>query len=209
MIKKIASREALEFGFNAFKENWIFFLVFMILQFAAFFGFSSLQNALKDAGVISFIVGIISYVISVGIGMMGMSATLKLTRQNEVDYSDLFTYFPLFFNYLIGAVLVSLICLAGFILLIVPGFIWCLQFSQATYLILDQGLDPIAALKKSSAITKGAKRSLAVFYFLLMLANMAGLLCLGIGLFVAMPVTMVASAYVYRKLMEEASVTGV
>jgi uncharacterized membrane protein len=38
------------------------------------------------------------------------------------------------------------------------------------------------------------------FSFLLAFINLAGLICLIIGLFVSVPVTTVAAAYVYRKI---------
>lgn len=62
------------------------------------------------------------------------------------------------------------------------------------------------AIKKSGEITMGSKGKLFWFGLLLGLINIAGAICLLIGLFITIPVTMVAMVYVYRKLMGELSV---
>ena len=203
MNTKFNGREAIGFGWKAMKANWIFFLAFLIVQFSVVFGFGAVQNAVKDSGALEFLVGVIAYAASLLLGLMGASLALKLTQQNEIVYADLFTHIPSFLNYFLGSLLVSAICIVGFILLIIPGVIWSLQFSQATYLILDQGLDPIAALKKSSAITKGAKMNLLGFYGLIFGVHLLGILCLILGLLAAIPTAMVASAFVYRKLVDD------
>ncbi len=68
------------------------------------------------------------------------------------------------------------------------------------YLILDKG-DPIfKSFASSWRMTKGKVWELFLFNFLLGLIIIAGILALGVGLFVAMPVSSLASAYVYRQL---------
>lgn len=57
------------------------------------------------------------------------------------------------------------------------------------------------ALKRSAAITKGALWNLNLFDSSLVLINILGIICLLIGLLVTTPTTMVALAFVYRKLL--------
>jgi uncharacterized membrane protein len=80
------------------------------------------------------------------------------------------------------------------------------QFGFFGYLIISHGLGISASLKKSSEVTRGIKGKLLIFYLLLFVINLAGLLCLIIGLFVAIPTTIIAGAYVYRKLLDQALV---
>ncbi|MEA3324328.1 MAG: hypothetical protein U9Q37_04220 [Euryarchaeota archaeon] len=70
-------------------------------------------------------------------------------------------------------------------------------------MIVDKGLGPIDALEKSSEITIGVKWDLFIFGILLGILNLMGFACLVVGLFVTIPVTMVAMAFVYRKLLPE------
>ena len=66
-------------------------------------------------------------------------------------------------------------------------------------------MGPIEALKKSSQITKGVKLDLLVFSFLLTGINILGVLAFGIGLILTIPTTIIATAFVYRKLLSKTS----
>ena len=92
--------------------------------------------------------------------------------------------------------------MAGFILLIVPGIIWAIKYQFAQYLVIDKGYKPIEAIKKSGQITKDAKWSLLLLGLLSGLINVLGAIALVVGLFATVPTTMVAKAFVYRKLLE-------
>jgi uncharacterized membrane protein len=107
---------------------------------------------------------------------------------------------------LIAAILVWFILTIGFLLLVVPGIILALIFCFYSYAIVDRGLGPIDALKHSAAVTKGARMALLGFWIVAFLLNLVGLLALVIGLFVTGPITMVAAAYVYRKLDSQTTV---
>ena len=125
---------------------------------------------------------------------------LRLHDNKGVGFTDVFSCFLLFFNYLFGAILYGLIIFGGMISLIIPGIIWPIKFQFYSYFIVDEGLGPIEALKRSSLITKGVKSNLFLFGLLLMLINVLGALCLLVGLFVTIPPVMIAVFFVYRKL---------
>jgi uncharacterized membrane protein len=94
------------------------------------------------------------------------------------------------------------------ILLVIPGIIWSIRFHFFSYLIVDKGVSPIEALKKSSKITKGTKWDLFLFGILLVFINILGALALLVSLFVTMPATMVANAFVYRKLLSQEEIVS-
>jgi uncharacterized membrane protein len=71
-------------------------------------------------------------------------------------------------------------------------------------MIVEQGAKPIEALRKSWQITKGARLKLFLFGIVLSLVNIAGFLALIVGIFVSIPVTLLAHAYVYRVLANQA-----
>ena len=96
-----------------------------------------------------------------------------------------------------------LICVAGMILLIFPMFIWGIKFQFFPYFIVEKGLGPVEALKASSRITMGAKWDLLGLWSVLGVIVILGMLCLGIGIFAAMPTVMVAVALTYRKLLSQ------
>ena len=109
--------------------------------------------------------------------------------------------------------LTFIVVFIGFILFIVPGIIYGIKFMFAGYLIAEKTMGVIESLKKSSEITQGSKMNLFLFGILTALINVAGVLCLGVGLFITIPLTMVATAYIYRKLVPSidapAAATGI
>jgi uncharacterized membrane protein len=95
----------------------------------------------------------------------------------------------------------ALIVIGGFILLIIPGIFFALRLQFTCYLIVDKNLGPVEAVKTSWKITKGNAWNLFFLGILLGLINILGLLCLIVGLFVTVPLTMLATTFVYRKLL--------
>lgn len=203
--EKFSINEAIRFGWNTMKSNLGFFIGLLILVFL----FSSLSSIIAaKATEANIFLGIIFYIadfslsIIISIGLVKIA--LRFCDNEKGRFADLFSQYPLFPQYLVGSILYGLIVFAGTILLIIPGIIWGIQFCLYDYFIVDKGLGPIEALKRSSAITRGVKWDLFGFFLILSGINLLGALCLLIGLFVTIPTTMVALAFVYRKLMAQA-----
>ncbi|MCK4735799.1 MAG: DUF975 family protein [Methanophagales archaeon] len=203
--EKFSISEAIHFGWNTMKSNLGFFIGLLILVFLFSSLFSIIAAKATEANIF---LGIIFYIadfslsIIISIGLVKIA--LRFCDNEKGRFADLFSQYPLFPQYLVGSILYGLIVFAGTILLIIPGIIWGIQFCFYDYFIVDKGLGPIEALKRSSAITKGVKWDLFLFFLILSGINLLGALCLLIGLFVTIPTTMVALAFVYRKLMAQA-----
>ena len=136
-----------------------------------------------------------------GIGFVKVS--LMASRDQEPTAAELFLNGNKLVPYLLSSICYCLAVLGGFILLIIPGIIVMIMLQMYTYLIIDKGLGPIEALKRSRVITKGQRWRLFVFGSLLVLLNIAGLLCLVVGLFFTMWTSSIAMAYVYDRLEQE------
>ncbi len=102
------------------------------------------------------------------------------------------------------AVLVSVIVI---LLALIPALILSVKLQFFGYFLVDKNTGVIESLKKSYAMTKGVWGELFVFGLLLVLVNVAGFLCLLIGLLATIPTTYLAMAYVYRKLVAQESLT--
>ena len=202
MTNKFIISEAVQFGWNTTKSNIGFFIGLLIVAGLIQYIPDIIATTIEaDAPFLSSIILIASYVLSM-IVMMGLiKIFLRFCDGEKGGFSDLLSCYPLFFKYLVGSILYGLIVSLGLILLILPGIIWAIKFYFFDYLIIDKGLGPIDALEKSSEITRGVKLDLFTFGILLGILNLLGLLCLLVGLFVTIPVTMVATAFVYRKLV--------
>ena len=208
--EKFSISEAIHFGWNTMKSNLGFFIGLLIFVFLFTSLFSFIAAKATEANIF---LGLIFYIadfslsIIISIGLVKIA--LRFCDNEKGRFADLFSQYHLFPQYLVGSILYGLIVFAGTILLIIPGIIWGIQFCFYDYFIVDKGLGPIEALKRSSAITRGVKWDLLGFFLVLLGINLLGALCLLIGLFVTIPTTMVALAFVYRKLMAQAEIVQV
>ncbi|MEA3506627.1 MAG: hypothetical protein U9R36_03945 [Elusimicrobiota bacterium] len=151
---------------------------------------------------LGFLVHAADFVIRIIIGIGFLKIFLKFIDNQKPRYSDLFAYHRLFFKYLGGNILYFLIVFGETILLVVPGFVFAVKFYFYSYNIVDKGLGPVEALKRSSVLTAGVKWILFFFLIILTGINLLGLLAFGAGLFFTVPLSALATVYVYRRLEE-------
>ncbi len=205
--QKFSIGEAIEFGWNITKNNLGFFIVLLIIAGLILIIPGTLSQLTRhNAPGLSIIFSIGSFVLQIIIGMGLIRIALKFHDTEKAEFSDLFCCLHLFFKYLIGSILYGLIVSVGTILLIIPGIIWAIKFYFFSYLIVDKGLGPIEALKRSSAITDGVKWDLFLLGLLLFGINLIGAIPFFLGWFITIPIIMVATAFVYRRLLPETEV---
>lgn len=202
MTKKSFSKsEAISFGFKTTKENIYFLIIVLIISFVINVLPGAISSSLpNNASLLGFLISLVGWGIQLVVGLGMVHIALKLVDGKKTTYSDLFKHSHLLIPYLFASILYGLIVAAGFILLIIPGIIWAIKFQYFTYFMVDQGLGPIDALKKSASVTKGTKWNLFLLRILLGLINILGALCFGIGLLITIPLGMLAEAHVFRKL---------
>jgi len=202
--KTFSQREAIGFGWDVAKKNIGFFVIAAIISIIAE-GIPQGLQQVTEGNPISVIFALIGLSVSVVINLGWIRIALRFCDNEKPEYGDLFSQYPLFFRYLGAGILYILIVLAGFILLVVPGIIWAIQFNFAFNLIVDKKAGVMDSLRMSSAITRGVKWNLLVFALALLGINLLGALALFIGLLWTIPASFVASVYVYRKLLVQTS----
>jgi uncharacterized membrane protein len=70
------------------------------------------------------------------------------------------------FNVIVTDLLFFIIICVGYLLLLIPGFIWFFMYGQAHFYSLIKGMGPFQALKASKLATNKSKRTLFNLYFL-------------------------------------------
>jgi len=199
--KKFVMGEALRFGWNTVKANLGFFIALLIVAFLIQVIPRVIGEVIYDKlPIISLVLYLIATVLEivVSLGLIKVSVNFCDGIKGKLD--DLLSSFHLVLGYFAAALVYFIIVVAGLLLFVVPGVIWSIKYSMFPYFIVDQQMGPIEAIKASGKATSGAKWQLFLFGSLLMLVNLGGLLALGIGLFVSIPVAMLSYAYVYRQL---------
>ncbi|NOZ62025.1 MAG: hypothetical protein GXO74_10125 [Calditrichaeota bacterium] len=106
------------------------------------------------------------------------------------------------FNFFVAAVLadllISVFVSVGFIFLIIPGIVLSALYMFAFPLILEKNLDFWQAMETSRKTVQANIFEFSVFMFLLYILLFVGLLLLGVGFLIALPITFAATAAAYR-----------
>ncbi|RJQ56362.1 MAG: hypothetical protein C4526_01930 [Nitrospiraceae bacterium] len=202
--KRFSMQEAIKFGWDAMKNNLGFLIVLLIIAFLIenLPGFIA-GYARSDFPPVSYALYVTGWLLGFVVQMGLIKISLKFCDGIKGQLDDLLSSFDILVTFVTGSVLYFLIILGGILLLIIPGVVWGVKFSLFPYFIVDKGLGPVQALKASAEATTGAKWDLFLFGLLLGLINVAGALCFLVGLFATVPTSMIAYAYVYRKLTGE------
>ncbi|MFA6158638.1 MAG: hypothetical protein WC763_03395 [Candidatus Paceibacterota bacterium] len=202
MHKAFTIGQSLAFGWAEYRKN----IYFLTLVTAALFliqivigGKTSSVTVAVTRQIFDIILGGFATFTSVRIG-------LRALKGQSFSWKDMFDVrWNVFGMYLIGMALFTLCYLVGFVFFFIPGLIAIIRLNFFAFILVDEGLSPLDALKKSFAITKGHFWRLAGFALVLDLIIMAGVLALGIGALVAIPVCLLSTAFVYGRLKHAAS----
>ncbi|MCK8675544.1 hypothetical protein M1M07_31130, partial [Rhodococcus sp. HM1] len=192
--------DAISYGWSKFSANAGVWIGFMIV-------------ALVIQGVINLIFGgfntdgdftlwrAIGTIVSAIVGYLIQAAYVR-GALHEIDGNK--PAFGSFFQFtnvaavIIAGVLVGLATVIGFVLLIIPGLIvmfltwWTLPF------VIDKNQDAITAIKSSIQAISSNVGTLLLLALAVVGLNIVGALLCGLGLFVSVPVTLIASTYAYR-----------
>lgn len=198
---------AIKFGFNTTKKNLKFFiplaLIIIIIDFLPSYLINQIEGGNRSLiFLINFLGAVLTTIVSIGF----LKISLKFIDNQQANLTDLFSSwnsYLLVIKYWVGSVVFGLIVLLGILLLVVPGIIWAIKLQYYSFLIVEKKMGPIEALRESWQVTRGVKWNLFLFGILLGLINVLGFLALIVGLLVSIPTTMLAQAYVFRKLVSK------
>lgn len=124
---------------------------------------------------------------------------LRFMRDERANVADMFQGFRKgYLNIVLANLLVFAICGIGFLLLIVPGIIFAVRLTFVPYLVMDKGLDPVAAIEKSWFMTRGHGWRIFGMYLLSILMFFGGLLLLIVGVVFALMWISTAFASLYH-----------
>ena len=202
MKGRVRIRGSLAFGWRAFRQNTLFF---MVLLLAMGIPLAILNASLKELPLIStnpsflFLRGV-AWILGVLAAMVLIVISLSFCDRGSFDFGQLKGMKPLLIPYLIGSLLLSVLVGVGMALLVAPGVYIAVRYQFMPYLIVDRGMKPVEAFKAAGALTRGSWMNLFLFLLCLVGINFLGTIPLGLGLLITVPVAFIAHARVYRDL---------
>ena len=201
--KAVPIGESLKYGWNTMKQNLGFFILLLVVYYAISLLTSFIPTLFADNTILYILIKIVGSIIGLLLTLGFIHITLSFIDNKKPTVGELFSQSNLLGQAILLYILYTLIVIAGFILLIVPGIIWSIKYSQAFYLLVDRKMSATDALRKSAEVTQGVKMELFGFGIVAGLITLAGALALIVGLFAAIPTTMLATAFVYRRILSQ------
>lgn len=193
MVRELQMGEYLRTGWRAFSQYPLGYAFFTFLYLAILFVISRPRGIGWLAATVIHEPLIAGFII----------VTAKLLQDKQVAFGDFFGGFqfrwflPLVLLGLVSQILITL----GFLLLIIPGLYLAVSYIFAALLVVDRRLDFWPAMETSRRAITPRWFSFFAFLLLLVLVNLAGLLALGVGLLVSIPVSWAALVAAYADLM--------
>lgn len=207
-MAKFSIAESLEVGWDVTKNNFVTMLVaFVITLLAGLLPLVMLAVFVMVLGtdspvsqIFASVAGFASLIIGCILGMGMLKLTLDLLEKRPGDFNQLFSCYPLTFSAVVASLIFGIAFQIGTVLLVVPGIIVFIKLQFFPFFIVEEGCGPIEALQKSWQLTKGMKWKIFLFDLVMYLLNGLGSICFGVGVFVTMPISIVAATFVFRKL---------
>ncbi len=147
-------------------------------------------------GVFFIIAWLVQIFFQVGLTRIYLSAA----RGQEPVFQDLWGGASRYLPFMGMSLLAGLAITLGMVLLIVPGIILSLGLCLASFYCVDAKMSAVESLVASWRATEGHKGQIFVFGLAAMGVALLGYLACCVGVYVAMPVIMVAFATIYVRL---------
>ncbi len=110
--------DAVRFGWEAMKNNFLFFLLFLIVAWAVTGGISALGSIDREAGLtfFPFFSGVLGWIVGIFISIAQAKIGLRLSAAPEAkaEVSDAWTGWPYFLKYVWGSSLSGFLYGGGF-----------------------------------------------------------------------------------------------
>ena len=193
--------------FSTFVELLVITLVLGVIQIPA----QTLQYNINgdndfNFAMIPIVLLTIAYSVFIAgpISMSAKWAFLKAVRREKIEIKDMFSVFERnYWNAVIAGVVMMIIIVIGFLMLIVPGIIFACRLAFVPYLIIDEKMEAMEALKASWAMTKGHGWTIFGMAMLAVLIVIAGLIVLIFGVIISAMWISAAFAILYYSVYKK------
>ncbi|UZJ41817.1 hypothetical protein OO006_02120 [Prosthecochloris sp. SCSIO W1101] len=178
-------------GWEVFKSRPGEFIVFSVIIFVVIGLFSRLDfiGPLATTAVISPLYAGFIVVI------------FMLFKGREVQFGDFFKGFNYFLPLVLAGIVSGILVGIGFALLLLPGIYLAVSYMFVSMLIVDYRMEFWQAMETSRQIVTKNWFSLFVFFLVLFVVNLLGVLALGIGLLVTIPLSICSICVAYRDIV--------
>lgn len=184
---------AIKEGWELTKKHLGFLIVYQIILLILIGAFGGLMDSHPVAHTIGWII--------IALASMGFyNSALLITSGITPTYDELYKNWRLLVSWIVAHLLFEILFIVGFILLVIPAFYFLARFGLYPFFILNKDLGPIESFNYASLASEGVRWPLFLLFLACIGLNILGALFFIVGLFITVPVTLLALASVFRKL---------
>jgi hypothetical protein len=229
MTETFSFTATIQSSWDLVKKHLKFLLLSTIASAVILIVLQELQNITEGREILSIFAMILSTVVGIAVSLGWAQVILKLIRHGKTTWSDFQTDTKIWVHYFLARIMYGIVSLISVTIAAVPVFMliflsiynvpfliigsiafilglslfaWLLtRYIFVSFVAIDHpNLNGWKLLKESAKVTKGNMWRLFGFLLMITLINVIGLLFLIVGLIITVPVTMIATAYVYDHL---------
>jgi uncharacterized membrane protein len=180
-----------------YKEAWTKVKEHAWYLFCVLLGSSVLMAAVSHSSLMN---ALVSCIVDIAI----VSISLIIISDKKPVFSDLLSSFKSYettWHYILASLLFILAIVLGLILLILPGLYLAVRLGFYKFIVVEHPtMSATDALKESMRVTKGHFWKIIGFILAAIILNILGAMVFLVGLVITIPVTVIANAYLYKKL---------
>lgn len=128
---------------------------------------------------------------------------LKAVRDEKIKVQNMFESFNNYWNAVFANLLVAVIIGFGILMLVIPGIIFACKLAFVPYLIVDQKMEAVEAVKASWEMTKGYGFVIFFTGFFAIFLFIFGMIALIVGAVIALIWIRLTSASIYNNVIRE------
>lgn len=191
MVETFTVGEVLKKGWELFKVNLGFLISYQLVMYVI------LALMVATQGIWHFLIWVCALLVKMGF----VYSCILITRGLKPDFDQLYKHWRLFLSWVIANFLFAVMFTIGLVLFVVPGLYVLARFGMYPFFLVDKNLGPIEALSQASKSTEGQRWPIFVLFMAVIGLDILGFLFFGVGEFITVPVTSLALAVVYNKLI--------
>jgi len=181
-------------GWKTFKKNPVGFAGFTLVFFLINVAIAKVSQSVT-------LEAFISLLISAPLNAGFLIVVFKLLKNRATTFGDFFrgfnNYLPLFLVSLVSSMVIGI----GLLLLLIPGLYLAVAYIFALPLVLEKKMSFWDGMELSRKLISKQWFSFLGFALVLILLNLAGVLLLGVGLLVTIPISTCALAAAYADIV--------
>jgi len=174
------------------------------LGLALTLGLDLFVDAIAGATLPGLVAGLLAqFVLNTWLSIGVTRIALAAARREAFSLATLFSGGDVLVPTLVSNLLVAGIVLLATIALVIPGVVASIVFTFTTFLVIDRRADALDSLSLGARLSRGLRWRLLGLSIASGLAIVVGVLCLGVGVLVALPYLHLVSAHAYVTVLGE------